>query len=155
MKKKLLLIMLTLVSTVILASDPTSVKDSSTIKISIQKLASVTVDDMDFQTWMLGQVTTDEEADISITGGTASATMTMSTSKTLQLSESGGATIGATLSFIGSGTDASTATESVHKITLGSNGEYAGKLKAAIGTIPDDQVIGDYEATAEIFLTYN
>ncbi len=132
-----------------------TVTDNAVVEIEVFKAATLAVDDINFTKWMTGQTPGDKESNINITGGTPSATMTMSTPKTLQLSETGGATIEATMDFIGTGTDADTSTDSIHKITLGSSGEYTGKLKATIGTIPDDQVVGKYAGTAVIEITYN
>lgn len=157
MKKRLLLGTLALGTIVFAAPDPTSVNDTSDIKISIQKLAKIVVGDMDFTTWMIGQSPDNQTAAIGITDGTASATMTISTLKTLTLTETvgGTATIDATMSFIGTGTDASDATNSIHNISLDSSGEYDGELQAGIGTIAGSQATGDYEGQATVYITYN
>lgn len=161
MKKRLLLGTLALGTMVFGATDPTtdgaSISDTSNIKISIQKLAKIVVGDMDFTTWMIGQSPENQTAAINITDGTASATMTIGTLKTLTLTETvgGTATIDATMSFIGDGTDASNATNSIHNISLNSSGAYNGELQAGIGTIAGSQTIGDYEGEATVYITYN
>lgn len=154
MKKKLLLGTLMLGSIAFAAPGVGSISDNATVKIRIQKLASIDVADMDYQTWMIGQTPGDLTSKIEIRNGSASQTMTLSTVKLLPLTRVGGTEkINATMTF--TGTTTTVGLDSVHNLTLDSNGEYDTNLKANIGVIGNSQVTGDYTGTATVFLTYN
>ncbi len=155
MKKKMLLLSILVLGSLSLNAATPTVTDNATVEVTVFKAVTLTVDDIDFTKWMTGQTPGDSTSALTIAEGTASETMTLSTPNSLELSETGGAKLTATMDFEGDGTSSDDGTNAIHSITLDASGGYTGQLKASLGAIPTDQATGKYTGTTTITVTYN
>ena len=150
MKKMFYLLSMLLIGN--LAFGATTASDSAQVTLVALNLPTLTVGDIDFGNYILGETKPlDKSSNINITGGTEGKEISLSVEKALILTKSGAnETVNITMSLedgVDSGAD------NVSTLTLNSSGEGSSTLNASIDAAPT--VAGDYIGTATVTIAYN